>query len=172
MTASGRQSPPTVDAASEQPAWVGLAAAEAVFGALFALGESPRSALFWYIFPLFGLGGVYVIQFRSEFARPWKLTFAASAVVSAVALGLDWPFSGHVLWNVLLLGHAKLFGKHRTPWLAVMCLSLLHLLVLKVAFQTRRDIFGAGIAITVALIGLLLLRHRQRRDSQLPHSLR
>jgi hypothetical protein len=123
----------------------------------FAFVASPRSALFWYIFPLFGLGGSYLVQFRSELPPRWKVTFAGTAVLSAVALALDWPFSGHVLWNVLFIGHAWTTGKRRSAWMALMLVSLLYLLAMKIIFQTGRDVAGAGISIAVAAIALLAL---------------
>ena len=135
-------------------------------GALFfAFVASPGTALFWYIFPLFGLGGCYLAQFRSEFPPRWKVAFAASAVLSAVALALDWPFSGHVLWNVLFIGHAWMTGKRRTTWMALMIGSLLYLFALKIAFQTTRDVAGAGISVVVAAIALLALDVRRNANS-------
>ncbi|MEA3185450.1 MAG: hypothetical protein QOJ74_1927 [Ilumatobacteraceae bacterium] len=133
---------------------------------LFAFVASPRTALFWYIFPLFGLGGSYLVQFRSQFPPRWKLTFAATAVLSAVALALNWPFSGHVLWNVLFIGHAWRTGKRRTSWMTLLLVSLLYLLAMKVAFQTTRDVVGAGISVAVAAIVLLALRDRRHADSE------
>ena len=127
---------------------------------LLAFGLSPRTALFWYAFPLFGLGGSYLAQFRSEFPPRWKATFAASTVLSAVALALDWPFSGHVLWNVLFLGHAWTTAKRRSAWMALLLVSLLHLFVMKIAFQTPRDVAGAFFSIAVAAIVLLALHDR------------
>ncbi len=117
-------------------------------------------ALFWYAFPLFGLGGCYLVEFRSEFPPRWKVTFAASAVLSAVALALDWPFSGHVLWNVLFIGHAWTTGKRRSAWMALMVASLLHLFALKIAFQTGRDVAGAFVSVAVAATVLLALDDR------------
>jgi hypothetical protein len=117
---------------------------------LFAFVASPRTALFWYIFPLFALGGCYLVQFRSEFPARWKVAFAVSAVVSPVALALDWPFSGHVLWNVLFIGHAWTTGKRQSEWMWLMLASLLYLFAMKFAFQTGRDVVGGFISIAVA----------------------
>ena len=64
--------------------------ATAASAALFAFVASPRTALFWYIFPLFGLGGSYLVQFRSELPPRWKVTLVKTAILSAVALTLDW----------------------------------------------------------------------------------
>jgi hypothetical protein len=148
------------------PRWLVLAGATAAFAVLFAFVASPLTALFWYIFPLFGLGGSYLAQFRSEFPRRWRLTFAASAVLSAVALALDWPFSGHVLWNVLFIGHAWMTGKRRTAWMVLMLASLLYLLVMKIAFQTSRDVVGAAISVAVAAVVLFALDDRDSADSK------
>jgi hypothetical protein len=137
-------------------------AASAVLAAFIA---SPRTALFWYIFPLFGLGGSYLLQFRSEFPRRWKVALAASGVLSAVALALDWPFSGHVLWNVLFIGHAWRTGKRRSAWMALMLASLVYLFAMKFAFQTSRDVVGAVISVAVATIVLLVLQDRHGADS-------
>ena len=133
---------------------------------LLAFAASPRTALYWYIFPLFGLGGCYLAQFRSEFPPRWKATFAASAVLSAVALALDWPFSGHVLWNVLFIGHARVTGKQRSIWMVLMTASLAYLIALKIAFQTGRDVAGAGISVVVAAIALLVLADRHGATSK------
>ena len=150
------------EAAIPEPRWLVLTAAMVASAVLIAFGLSPRTALFWYAFPLFGLGGSYLVQFRSEFPTRWKMTLAASAVLSAVALALDWPFSGHVLWNVLFIGHAWTTGKRRTAWMALMLGSLLHLFVMKIAFQTARDVAGAFFSIAVAAIVLLVLADRDR----------
>lgn len=138
----------------------------AVCALLFAFAASPQTALYWYIFPLFGLGGCYLVQFRSEFPPRWKVTFAASAVLSPVALALNWPFSGHVLWNVLFIGHAWVTGKRRSTWMVLMAGSLVYLFVLKIAFQTSRDLAGAGISVVVASIALLALADRRRAKSK------
>jgi hypothetical protein len=157
-------SPETAGASSPEPRWIVLTLALAVSGLLFAFVASPRTALFWYIFPLFGLGGSYLLQFRSEFPPRWRLTFAATAVLSAVALALDWPFSGHVLWNVLFIGHAWTTGKRRTAWMALLVLSLLYLFVMKFASQTGRDVVGALISFGLAVIVLLALRSRNSAE--------
>ena len=51
------------------PRWLVIALVTTAFAALFALGVSPRTALFWYIFPLFGIGACYLVEFRSELPR-------------------------------------------------------------------------------------------------------
>ena len=147
-----------------QPRWPLLVAVTAAFAVLFAFAVSPRTALYWYIFPLFGLGSCYLVQFRSEFPPRWKVTFAATAVLSAVALALGWPFSGHVLWNVLFIGHAWTTAKRRTAWMVLLLVSLLYLFVMKIASQTSRDLAGAGISVVVAGIALLALRRRDRSE--------
>lgn len=148
----------TTGESGSRPNWLVLAASEVAAAGLFSFAASPRTALYWYIFPLFGLGVCYVVQFRSELTRRWTLTFAGSAVLSAVALGLDWPFSGHVLWNVLFIGHAWMTAKLRTAWMALMAGSLVYLVVLKVAFQTSRDVAGAALSAALAAAALLALR--------------
>lgn len=140
----------------ERPRWTVLAIAMVLFAGLFAALLSPTTALYWYVFPLFGLGAAYVLQFRSEFSRRWKVAFAGSAVLSAVALALDWPFSGHVLWNLMFIGHAWRTRRRRV-WLALLSASLVHLLALKVVFQTPRDVVGAGISAVVAVVLLRLM---------------
>jgi hypothetical protein len=85
------------------------------------------------------------------------VVLAACAVLSPVALALDWPFSGHVLWNVLFIGHAWRTGKRHSAWMALMLGSLIYLFGMKLAFQTTRDVAGATIAIAVAALGLLAL---------------
>ena len=78
-------------------------------------------------------------------------------MLSAVALALDWPFSGHVLWNVLFIGHASMTGKRRTAWMGLLLASLLYLFVMKVASQTGRDVAGALLSIAVAAVLLVVL---------------
>jgi hypothetical protein len=142
-----------------------LVVATAASALLAAFIASPRTALFWYIFPLFGLGGSYLHQFRSQFPRRWKVAWAASGVLSAVALALDWPFSGHVLWNVLFIGHAWTTGKRRSAWMALMLASLLYLFAMKIAFQSSRDVAGAVVSFAVAVIVLVALEGRDRAGS-------
>jgi len=132
---------------------------------LFALAAPPRTALYWYIFPLFGVGATYLIQFRAEFPLQWKLAFAASAVVSPLALALNWAFSGHVLWNVLFIGHAWTTGKRGTVWMRILLASLGYLFAMKVVFQTASDVVGAFISLAVAAIVLLAIAHAERRAS-------
>lgn len=154
------------EASTPAPRWPVLVGAMTAGALLFAFAVSPRTALYWYIFPLFGLGGCYLAQFRSEFPLRWKATFAASAVLSAVALALDWPFSGHVLWNVLFIGHAWMTGKRRSTWMMLMAASLAYLFALKIAFQTSRDVVGAGISVVVAALALLALADRRGATSK------
>ena len=149
-----------------QPRWLVLVAVTAAFAVLLAFAVSPRTALYWYIFPLFGVGGCYLVEFRTEFPARWKVTFAATAVLSVVALALDWPFSGHVLWNVLFIGHAWRTAKRRTAWIALMLVSLFYLFAMKIAFQTSRDVAGAFVSVAVAAIVLLALRDRDSTDSE------
>jgi hypothetical protein len=149
--------PETVAASPPGPRWLVLGVATMLGALLFALVASPRTALYWYIFPLFVLGAGYLIQFRAEFPLRWKVAFAASAVVSPLALALDWPFSGHVLWNVLFIGHAWTTGKRRTVWMGLLIASLVYLFAMKFAFQTSRDVVGALISLGVAALMLLAI---------------
>ena len=49
--------------------------------------------------------------------------------------------------------------------MALLLVSLLYLFAMKVAFQTSRDVAGAGISVAVAAIALLALQHRDSADS-------
>ncbi len=71
------------------------------FGATFAVAISPRTALYRYVFPLFGMAVPYLVQIRRELTPRWWLSFATAAVVSPIALAQDWAFSGHVLWGAV-----------------------------------------------------------------------
>ena len=164
--ASPHANPETAEASIPEPRWFLLLAVTAASAVPFAFVASPRTALFWYIFPLFSLGGSYLVQFRSEFPPRWKVAWAASAVLSAVALAFEWPFSGHVLWNVLFIGHAWRTAKRRTAWMALMLVSLFYLFAMKIAFQTSRDVAGAFVSVAVAAIVLLALRDRDSTDSE------
>ena len=156
---------PVIVGVTPRPPWRALLAATIACAGLFAFVASARTALYWYIFPLFAVGGCYLVQFRAEIPVRWRATFAATAVVSAVALALDWPFSGHVLWNVLFIGHAWTTGKRHTTWMALMLVSLLYLFAMKIAFQTSRDVAGAVVAVAVAAIMLLGLEGRDNAGS-------
>ena len=151
---------PAAGASGAPPRWLVLAASEIAAAGVFSLVASPRTALYWYIFPLFPLGVCYVVQFRSELPARWRWTLAGTAVLSAVALRLDWAFSGHVLWNVLFIGHAWMTGKRRSAWMKLMTGSLGYLVVLKVASQTSRDVVGAALSAALAAAALFVLRDR------------
>ena len=45
----------TTGESGSRPKWLVLAASEVAAAGLFSFAESPRTALYWYIFPLFGL---------------------------------------------------------------------------------------------------------------------
>jgi len=152
------------DGSSEQPRWGVIAIGLAIAGGLLAVRLSPATALYWYAFPLFGIGVAYVIQFRSELTARWWAVLAASAVVSAVALAQDWAFSGHVLFNVLLLGHAAQSRTRRT-WIRVLLASLAELFVLKFAFQRPMDAVGGVISVAVAAVALMLAGPRREPRS-------
>ena len=127
----------------------------AAFGAAFAVVIPPRTALYWYVFPLFGIAVPYLVEVRRDLTPRWWLTFAGAAVVSPVALALDWAFSGHVLWNVLLLGHVARTPARSTGWVPLFGASLVHLFALKAATQTGRDL--AGGVLSAALAGGILV---------------
>ena len=120
------------------------------FGAAFASVIPPGTALYWYVFPLFGIAVPYLVQVRRELTPRWWLTFAAASVVSPIALALDWAFSGHILWNVLLLGHVATTPARNTAWVPVFGASLVHLFTLKAATQTGRDLVGGILSAALA----------------------
>jgi hypothetical protein len=156
------------EGSTPKPKWKGLGVAMLTSALLFTLVAPPRTALYWYIFPLFGLGVCYLVQFRAEFPLRWKVAFGASAVVSPLALGLGWAFSGHVLWNALFIGHAWTTGKGRSAWMGLLLASLVYLFAMKVAFQTTSDVVGAFISLAVAAVVLLAIALQARRAST-PH---
>lgn len=120
-------------------------------------------ALYLYAFPLFGILATYVLQYRRSLTRRWWAVLVAIVPLSIAALALDWPFSGHVLWNILFLGHNEMVVKSRA-WRWVLLASLAHLLILKAIFQTPRDLLGALIAAALAAVLLLLVRRRTKGD--------
>jgi hypothetical protein len=126
---------------------------------LLAVRLGVATPLYWYAFPLFGIGIAYVIQFRSELTARWWAVLAVSAVVSAVALARDWAFSGHVLWNVLFLGHAAQVPARRT-WIGVLLASLVHLFAMKFAFQRPRDVVGGVISVAIAVAAMPIAGRR------------
>ena len=72
-----------------------------------------------------------------------------------MALALDWAFSGHILWNVLLLGHVARSPARNTAWRPLVGASLVHLFAMKVATQTGRDLVGG--VLSAALAGGILV---------------
>ena len=96
---------PTGEQGVRGPRWFVVLGSTVAFGTAMAFVIPPRTALDWYAFPLFGIAVPYLVEVRRELTPRWWLTFAGAAVVSPIALALDWAFSGHILWNVLLLGH-------------------------------------------------------------------
>ena len=136
----------------------------AAFGVAFAFVMPPNTALYWYAFPLFGIAVPYLVEVRRELTPRWWLTFGSAAVVSPIALAQDWAFSGHVLWNVLLLGHVASTPARSTAWLPLFGASLVHLFVLKATTQTGRDlaggVFSAALAGGILAVGSLLRRRR------------
>jgi hypothetical protein len=137
------------------PRWFVVLGSTVTFGAAFVFVIPPRTALYWYAFPLFGIAVPYLVEVRRELTPRWWLTFAAAAVVSPIALALDWAFSGHILWNVLLLGHVARTPARNTAWLPLFSASLVHLFALKAATQTGRDLLGG--VLSAALAGGILV---------------
>jgi hypothetical protein len=144
------------------PRWRTLAISLAVAAVLVAPLAFRSISLYAYAFPLFGIGVTYVLQYRSSLSRPWWLTFVAITPLSIIALALDWPFSGHVLWNVLFIGHNLMRIRSRA-WNWVLVASLVHLIVLKAAFQTTWDLLGAVLSGALALVVLLVLARLDSR---------
>ena len=137
------------------PRWFVVLGSTVAFGAVFTVVMPPRTALYWYAFPLFGIAVPYLVEVRRELTPRWLLTFAGAAVVSPIALALDWAFSGHILWNVLLLGHVAQTPARNTAWLPLFGASLVHLFTLKAATQTGRDLIGG--VLSAALAGGILV---------------
>ena len=126
---------------------------------LFAFVFSPRESLYWYVFPLFGIGACYLVQVRSQLSARWKLIFGATGILSFVAQVSGWPFSGHVLWNVLFIGHAY-DNANASAWMLILAVSLSHIVALKIAFQSNRDLAGAVLSAGIALLTLQVRSHR------------
>ena len=145
------------------PRWRTVAIAMAAAGVAMLPLATEGVALYLYAFPLFGIGIPYVVQFRSSLTRAWWVTFVAITPLSVVALALEWPFSGHVLWNVVFLAHAMAVVRSRV-WMWVFIASLVHLITLKAIFQTSSDLAGAGISAAVAGAILLVLWRRGELD--------
>lgn len=114
-------------------------------------------ALWAYAFPLFGIGAAYLLQHRRRFARAWWVALAAITPLSAIALALEWPFSGHILWNIVFLGHNAAHVRSRR-WRWVFIASLVHLVAFKAAFQSTRDLIGAPISGALAVVIVVVLR--------------
>ena len=132
------------------PRWIVVLGSTAAFGTALAFVLPPRTALYWYAFPLFGVAVPYLVEVRRELTPRWWLTFAAAGVVSPIALALDWAFSGHILWNVLLLGHVASTPARNTAWPPLFGASLVHLFALKAATQTGRDLVGGVLSAALA----------------------
>ena len=145
----------TGHAGARGPRWFVVLGSTVAFGGAFAFVLPPRTALYWYAFPLFGVAVPYLVEVRRELTPRWWLTFAAAGVVSPIALALDWPFSGHILWNVLLLGHVARTPALNTAWMPLFGASLVHLFALKAATQTGRDLVGG--VLSAALAGGILV---------------
>lgn len=145
----------TGDDGARGPRWLVVLGSTAAFGTAFAIVIPPRTALYWYVFPLFGIAVPYLVEVRRELTPRWWLTFAAAGVVSPIALALDWAFSGHILWNVLLLGHVARTPGRNTAWMPLFGVSLVQLFALKAATQTRRDLVGG--VLSAALAGGILV---------------
>ena len=156
----GRSRAPTMlsstrDDGERGPNWIVVLGSTVAFGTALAIVIPPRTALYWYAFPLFGIAVPYLVEVRRELTPRWWLTVAAAGVVSPIALALDWAFSGHILWNVLLLGHVARTPARNTAWLPLFGTSLVHLFALKAATQTGRDLVGG--MLSAALAGGILV---------------
>jgi hypothetical protein len=145
----------TGDEGERGPRWLVVLGSTVAFGTAFAFVIPPRTALYWYAFPLFGIAVPYLVEARRELTPRWWLTFGAAGVVSPIALALDWAFSGHILWNVLLIGHVARSPARNTAWLPLFGASLVHLFALKAATQTGRDLVGG--VLSAALAGGILV---------------
>ena len=159
-----RAIPSTADDGARGPRWFVLLGSTVAFGTAFAFVLPPRTALYWYAFPLFGIAVPYFVQVRRELTPRWWLTFAAASVVSPIALALDWAFSGHILWNVLLIGHVARSPARNTAWLPLFGASLVHLFALKAATQTGRDLVGG--VLSAALAGGILVVSGPRSEAR------
>ncbi len=157
---SKKSDPATADG-GHGPNWPVVIGTSVAFGTAFAFVMSPRTALYWYAFPLFGIGIPYVAQVRTTLTPRWWLTLGAAAVVSPIALALDWAFSGHILFNVLLLGHVAEHPARDTAWAPLLGASLVHLFVLKATTQTGRDLVGGVLSAAIAG-GILAVSRRSR----------
>lgn len=140
----------TGDEGGRGPRWSVVLGSTVAFGVAFAFVLPPRTALYWYAFPLFAIAVPYLVEVRRELTPRWWLTFAAAGVVSPIALALDWAFSGHILWNVLLIGHVARSPARTTAWLPLFGASLVHLFALKAATQTGRDLVGGVLSAAIA----------------------
>ncbi|MCU1395034.1 MAG: hypothetical protein JWM34_3462 [Ilumatobacteraceae bacterium] len=165
---SGRSRAATVPsspgaAVAHGPRWLVVVGSTVAFGTAFAFLLPPKTALYWYVFPLFGLAVPYLVEVRHELTPRWWLSFAGAAIISPIALKLDWAFSGHILWNVLLLGHIADTSARDTAWAPLFGASLVHLFVLKAATQSGRDLIGG--VLSAALAGAVLAVARQRHGS-------
>jgi hypothetical protein len=152
-----------VSSPDDGPRWRTVAIAMSVAGVAMLPLSTQGVALYLYAFPLFGVGVPYVLQFRSAITRAWWVTFIAITPLSVVALALEWPFSGHVLWNILFLAHAEAVVRSRV-WMWVFVGSLVHLVTLKAIFQTSHDLVGAFLSAAVAGGILLVLWRRGELD--------
>lgn len=98
-------------------------------GVNLILGYSVRTPLFWYLFPLYAIGVVYIWEIRGQLSRSWVPAFLGTLAVSIMQVPFRWPFSGHILWNVVLLIHACERATTRRRWAPLLVVSLVYLIV-------------------------------------------
>jgi hypothetical protein len=146
------------------PRWPTVFGSTVAFGTALAFVLPPNTALYWYAFPLFGVAAPYLVQVCRDLTARWWLTFGFAAVISPIALSLDWAFSGHVLWNVLLIGHVATTPARSTAWVPLFGASLVHLFALKATTQTGRDLVG-GVFSAALAGGILLVSDRMSPKS-------
>ena len=152
------------DATRSQPRLGQVLLIEAGFAlALLPLAFS-QLALYWYAFPLMGLGTAYVVQFRHEFPNAWKVAFGLAAIIGL--LGVQSPFSGHALWNTLFIGHASRRTPPRKAWMILLVLSMLHLFTMKVIFWRVQDVAGSLGSVLLGMVMLAIITRFTRPDGQ------
>ena len=62
------------------------------FGVAFAPLISPRTALYWYAFPLFGIAAPYLVEVRRDLTPRWWLTLTESRGVVGISVVIPGGF--------------------------------------------------------------------------------